>query len=37
VVIVGSEAYQFIYERFTKDRASAASEAFFSKIAEKNG
>ncbi|HEY8994794.1 MAG TPA: hypothetical protein VIM71_09045 [Lacunisphaera sp.] len=37
VVIVGNEVYQFAYERFTKDEASPASEAFFSKIAEKKG
>jgi hypothetical protein len=35
VVIVGNEVYQFIYERFAKDAASPAAEAFFSKIAEK--
>lgn len=35
VVIVGNEVYQFIYERFTKDIASPASEAFFSQITEK--
>ena len=36
-VIIGNEAYQFIYERPANQKPSAAGEAFFSKIAKKDG